>query len=182
MDQVQICNSWSGKPGLSHGARPQSEVPVAMDPVIEDLQSPALGGLLGYWQSKRVNAKPIPSRSDLDPVEMAPEILPLVTLVDVEAGTRRLRFRLVGTRVARDLGSDETGQYLDQLSGGSELGERLAALFGSVASRGRPQRLSGYLLNHRGRQIAFEALALPLSSEGTAVNMILGGLESTPLR
>ncbi len=182
MEQSQIGTRWSRSPGLSNGARPQAEVLVGRDSVIEDLQSPALGGLLGYWQSKRVDARPMPSRRDLDPVEMAPEWLPLVTLVDIEAGTGRLRFRLIGTRVARDLGSDETGQYLDELASGSELGERLATLFSRVASRGQPQRLSGCLVNHRGRQMAFEALALPLSSEGTAVNMILGGLESTPLK
>ena len=110
MDQSQIGTRWSRSPGLSNGARPQAEVLVGRDSVIEDLQSPALGGLLGYWQSKRVGARPMPSRRDLDPVEMAPEWLPLVTLVDIEAGTGRLRFRLIEIAPRDRRRQDKQGQ------------------------------------------------------------------------
>ena len=144
--------------------------------VIVDLRSPALVGLLGYWQSKRAKNKPLPARCDLDPIEMASDWLPLVALVDVEAETGRMRFRLVGTRFARDLGGEATGQYLDALTEKSEIAERLAELLTGVARHGRPERLSGNLADLRGRVTPFEALALPLSSDGTKVNMILAAL------
>lgn len=56
----------------------------------------------------------MPSREDLDPVDI-PALLPNLILVDVERGERvRYRFRLYGTEVCAIRGVDLTGRHLDE--------------------------------------------------------------------
>src|SRR5690349_14298271 len=55
--------------------------------------------IFAYWQTKR-GSHPMPRRSDLDPTEIPPHLLPGITLVDVVPDHRRYVYRLVGTMEA----------------------------------------------------------------------------------
>ena len=52
----------------------------------------------------------MPARDDIDPVTMPIELLPNIVLVDVLPEARRFRYRVMGTAVARMLGTDWTGR------------------------------------------------------------------------
>src|SRR5574338_363217 len=69
--------------------------------------------LEAYWQAKK-GARRAPARADLDPIDI-PVLMPHLLLLDVEAGSCRIRFRLMGTAVANGLGRDLTGRYLEEL-------------------------------------------------------------------
>ncbi|WP_374370666.1 PAS domain-containing protein [Dongia sp.] len=57
----------------------------------------------------------LPPRAALDPADMRP-LLPYVMIIDLEGEADfRVRYRLVGTAVAKFSGLDFTGHYLDQL-------------------------------------------------------------------
>ena len=75
--------------------------------------------LYRLWLNKRaaVSAEgrgELPGRGAFDPLEM-PELLPNLTLFDVERVPLRFRIRLVGTAIVAAMGKDTTGFYLDQL-------------------------------------------------------------------
>ena len=67
-----------------------------------------------YWQSKCRDGS-LPTRAAIDPVEI-PRLLPYLVIADIEASPLRVRYRLVGTQVVEDNGSDFTNRYLEDCS------------------------------------------------------------------
>ncbi len=55
----------------------------------------------------------MPSRADLDPIEMK-QWLPGITLIDVFENPRRLVYRLVGTKLIELRGRDVTGMTVEE--------------------------------------------------------------------
>ena len=98
---------------------------------------PLLQRLYDYWQERRCS-RPMPSRSDIDPVDMR-FILGNLLLIDVLAGPRRFRVRLHGTNLVHRAGYEMTGKMLEQLPDAG-----LAALaqqcFAAAVDERRPMR------------------------------------------
>lgn len=67
-----------------------------------------------YWRALR-GARIAPTRADIDPVEIPRTVLPDLMLTEVvrDGGTRRYRYRLVGSRIADLAGWDPTWQFVD---------------------------------------------------------------------
>jgi hypothetical protein len=86
------------------------EMASSLDPAI--VHSERIHRLNGYWQA-RANGK-VPSRSDIDPVDVR-ELLPNLMMIDVVDDPARFRYRLVGTRVVQYTGFDFTGRCLDEM-------------------------------------------------------------------
>jgi hypothetical protein len=129
----------------------------------------AVKRLYAYWVARR-GAKPFPSRDDIDPVDFD-FVLGRVSLVEVLDDPRRYRYRLVGTTVTDNLGYEMTGKFLDQLPE-SEMRAYLEQLYGKVVA----QRAPVYEREHvalDGRLWKSETIALPLSSDGRAVNLLM---------
>ena len=76
------------------------------------IQSELVRSLFHWWNAHR--GDDIPDRSDLDPDDLK-KLLPNLMISDLEENPFRIRYRLVGTRVAEATGLNFTGMYLDQL-------------------------------------------------------------------
>ena len=130
--------------------------------------------LYAYWLEKRGDRR-APSRADIDPIELAPQ-LPHVVLVDVEhAPVMRLRFRLIGTAIVKGFNQDLTGRYFDEIEHTPEqriLNQHLM----TVATWGAPLCAMLDYTHKDGRFVRYERLALPLSSDGAVVDMLFGGI------
>ncbi len=135
---------------------------------------PHLLALLRYWLAKR-GARPIPARRDIDPVEIAPDLLPHLVLADLlERGTH-VRFRLVGTAVVKRLGADPTGRYLErELRGGWF--DALASLYRLVYAERAPVYAESELCWGTGRTMRVANLLLPLAQDGPDPAIALSGL------
>ncbi len=83
---------------------------------ISEISSPNIHRLYDYWTAKR-GLHHVPYRRDIDPADLKP-LLPELTISEFETDPFRVRYRLVGTRVAEISGLDYTGLYLDQLDFG----------------------------------------------------------------
>jgi hypothetical protein len=77
------------------------------------LQSGRIDALRSIWEAKK-DGRPLPSQRDFSPVELK-AFLPDLMLVDIGHAPLRVRYRLVGTWVARMSRLDFTGRYLDEL-------------------------------------------------------------------
>ena len=129
--------------------------------------------IYAYWLDKK-GGRRAPARADLDPVEI-PALMPHLVLIDIEPGSRRLRFRLVGTAVVNGLGRDVTGRYIDEL----QLSKTQRAMFAEyqrVAATGEPACATWEYTREDGRHIRLERLVLPLSGDGTVIDMLLAGI------
>jgi hypothetical protein len=137
---------------------------------VAELQNPKLIDALAYWKSK-CGDNGMPSRSEIDPIEMRP-FLNRIILVDVEKDPQRYIFRLIGTLITSTTGRDVTGQYLDEVYTESQYNLLTVSLDHVVETR-KPCRTTGSASFVDKDFVAVEALDLPLSTDGTDVNVIL---------
>ncbi len=125
-----------------------------------------------YWRGKCAG-KPLPSRRDVDPVDI-PRLLPHVLLVDVREDGR-YRYRVVGTECVQEHGRDSTGQYADEVIPGREYRAHVLGLYDKCVHERRPVYSESLFLAPHGLkpQRHLKVLFLPLSDDGARVNMVL---------
>ncbi len=141
-----------------------------------------LHSVLNYWSAKR-GTRPMPSRRDIDPLELGPAILPHLMLVDVEPGPR-FRYRLFGTAVGERFGMDATGQYIDVVMVG-EYKDFLLRLYADLLAMKKPVYSTSIYGTQLDAKMWTQRLMLPLSSDGEAVDMVLACqvfLHGSPLK
>lgn len=142
--------------------------------VAESDLDPRLKILLRYWNEKRAG-RPLPSRADIDPLELKP-VLGNIVLIDVvpsdqhEHG-RRFRYRLFGTEFVFYHGTDLTGHWLDEIPN-TGFRDSLIAMYNAVVDDGAKRMVSyDYMLESRRHR--FQAVILPLSSDGQTIDIIM---------
>ncbi len=134
---------------------------------------PEQQAIFDYWRSKCRGGR-IPSRSDIDPTEIAP-YLPTVSLLDIEgsAEARAFRFRLAGTGLYDVFSREITGTVLTDLP----MGSRRAywdRVLNRVVDRAKPSAGAMRSAISGKTHIAQFWVRLPLSDDGEKVSMILG--------
>lgn len=112
---------------------------------LDGITSTRIHRLLDYWRRKCAGHA-MPTRDDIDPGDIR-ELLPNIVMVDIDMPFR-VRYRLVGTRVADFNRIDFTGHYLDALD---------------WDSHGRFTRAYQYACDHRVPVFGFDCW--PLSHE-----------------
>jgi len=141
---------------------PAHEMPA---PMTANPQShPVLGALLRYWQQKR-GTRILPARRDIDPLEMAPDLLPHLVLADLFDRGTRVRLRLVGTTVVKRLGFDPTGRYFDaEMTGG--WWDLVRGLHRLAYAERAPIYAESEFTWGAGRRLEARHLLLPLTQDG----------------
>jgi hypothetical protein len=135
-----------------------------------ELQSPTLQRLYRYWRGKWQDGDRLPGRSDIDPLDFS-YALGDVTLVDVLQEPLRFRFRLDGTRHVEHFGFDMTGQMLDDFPEPG-MQQSIFESYRDIVENRTPRRRYRDLTAD-GRPFRYEALLLPLASDGEHVDMII---------
>ncbi|MCW0233613.1 MAG: PAS domain-containing protein [Ferrovibrio sp.] len=142
-------------------------------PVAESDLDARLVGLAGYWANKR-RGRRYPARADFDPLELK-ALLGYLLMVDVVRDTEggmRFRYRLFGTEFVFYHGGDLTGHWLEDIANVG-FRDELLALYRGVVTDGQMRTLSyDYLVGDQRRR--FQAVLLPLSTDGETVNIVLG--------
>ncbi len=137
--------------------------------IIEDKR---LLALYGYWVSKRGN-RAMPARADVDPAEI-PMLLPIIILIDVvKSGS--YRYRLVGTEIVRSADRDVTGKLIEEALSDGPYRQYLTGLMNESVSSREPLYAEGTFISEGQVERQVSRLVLPLSADGTAVDMILVG-------
>ena len=138
---------------------------------------PAANELVAYWRNRR-GGRSAPRRRDVDPTDIPRHLLPHLFMLDVIDHGADFRYRLVGTEIVAGVGRDATGALASQLYG--NFPDALAILR-QILTRVMVEQIpifsSGlmYWLPERDYQ-EFTNVFLPLCSNGTQVDIILGGL------
>jgi hypothetical protein len=139
----------------------------------EFLSDATLGALFRYWDKKR-EARAMPARRDIDPIEMGPRLLPHLMLFELFEQGSRIRFRLVGTSLVKRLGYDPTGRLIADLPRSAYLDSLAEMLRHSYAEAAPFYAESHFRWDAKGRLDARHIL-LPLTTATTAPSMILIG-------
>lgn len=126
--------------------------------------------LFDYW-IRSAGARPMPARSDLDPLKV-PRLLSNLGLIDVREGVDRARFKLAGTRLHEIYGQEITGKRADEIFAG-ETASYWRRVHERVVATAFP--LAGVVRGPaEGRDhIVLFWMRLPLSEDGETVDRIL---------
>ncbi len=127
--------------------------------------------LFAYWASRREGAR-LPCRANIHPAHFKRH-LPTVSLIDVLPEPQDYRLRLAGTGLYGVYGREITGKTLDEIYN-SAAADYWRAELGKVVRDRRPM-VGVHNLGWRGAaHLSILWLRLPLASNGTDVDMILG--------
>ena len=133
-------------------------------------RSAMVRALHDYWSAKR-GLRGMPGRDDIDPAEIK-TLLPHVLIADLVGDAPRVRYRLVGTRVAAASGFDFTGRHLDEiLTGGT--GGLWHAYYRIVRDRRLPVLGDAVIPTTDGSRFGYEFGIFPLSPDGETVTQCL---------
>ncbi len=136
--------------------------------VAASLRDPKLRRFYDYWVGK-CGGRRMPARRDMDPIDF-PYMLGNVMLIEVLCDPQRFRVRLHGTNVVARMHYDMTGKLLDEVPRPEWRAYILDRCRGLAAS-GTPLLVTNDLMLD-GWTSRYEALWLPLSDDGTNVDML----------
>lgn len=128
--------------------------------------------LLDWWLAVR-GGRDMPARADFDPIDH-PRCLPRIFLVEISPEPPHFLNRLCGTEIDEQQGYPMTGRPFEEVFAG-ELLRLTTGRFADVAFNRRVSYDSTVFTNADGdRSTRFTRLLLPLSDDGSRVDMILG--------
>jgi hypothetical protein len=145
---------------------------LTVDP--DNLASP-LREIRDYWASK-CGGRAIPRRADIDPLELPPQHMPYLSILEVLPDTNDFRFRLIGTGITERMGRDSTGRAVREVYAAADRETRdwMLETYQAVVTHRRPVLKRGTLRMVQKDFVDFEALHLPLSEDGERVSMLFG--------
>ena len=138
-----------------------------------EIRTAILQRLYRDWDSRR-GAREFPARADFDVLDFK-YVIGQLALIDVSYDPLRFRFRLHGTGISQRVGYEMTGKELDDLPP-PLVRASMRRHYSEVVGRRMP------IVEARERQIRddsivdSEALALPLSSDGKTIDMLMVGV------
>jgi len=135
---------------------------------VDEIKSARVRRVTDYWRGKATDPGQIPLRRAIDPTELT-GVLQCLILVEIVGD--RFRYRLVGTEVALNAGSDFTGRFLDEQGFANR--DFYLACYGDVRATAQPVFGLDHWAYPTGRSGVAEFAMLPLSFDGKTVAQIL---------
>ncbi|HVT54201.1 MAG TPA: PAS domain-containing protein [Dongiaceae bacterium] len=136
-------------------------------------RNPRLGRLYDYWLRKRGD-RAMPSRADIDPLEMR-EWLGNLLLVEFFGSVEQYRVRVDGTNLIIHGGGDRTGKGSETLTSDEERA-LIMSQYRPVFDLHQTGYFESQFTNSEGRFLREQKLLLPLSNDGVTVSMVLAGI------
>jgi len=132
-----------------------------------------------YWQSLR-RGRLMPSRADIDPVNIDVDLLPFLFLLDVVRGDDGIDYfyRLVGTANVDLVGRDPTGKLMSEVMGSEERRFIMETFDQTVQERAPTYWLAEVPQDRYGLVRVYRGL-FPLSSDGEYVDKLICAAEAT---
>jgi hypothetical protein len=151
--------------------------------ILADIADPQIRRFVEYWQGKRGAAR-YPARAALDPIEFRYVLGDVVIIAAKRAAPGSqfpwaFRYRLIGANVVARDGYDLTNKSLDDLPE-PEYRERVRTTWTAVCDSGVPaHHIRDLHLDNRMRR--YEAVVLPLASNGNDIDMLISVQRETPV-
>lgn len=136
-----------------------------------EIRSQLIPGIEAYWNKQR-GTRPMPRRDEIDPVDLAP-FLPYLSITELHRDPFRVRYRVVGTEVARIIGEDFSNRWLDETGWGADSIALNRMLYEKVATTRAPLYGLSILESGEDEKRVFEWVLLPLSPDGDVVSHCL---------
>jgi hypothetical protein len=134
---------------------------------------PILGALYRFWNERRGKRR-MPDRHDIDPIDLGPNLLPHLGLMDIFDGGARVRYRLLGTAIVERWGRDATGRFMDEVTSGT-YSAYIHSLYRTLVHSRAPVFSESLFRWDTEAHLRTRRLYLPLTHGGTEVAIALIG-------
>jgi len=125
-----------------------------------EITSELIAGLEKHWNGVR-GTRAMPRRDEIDPVDLVPW-LPYVSVTELHYDPFRVRYRVVGTEVARIVGEDFSNRWLDDTGWGEASIALNRMLYGRVAESRAPSFGLSTVMWHGKPDHVFQWVLFPL--------------------
>jgi hypothetical protein len=146
--------------------------------VTSSITDPRLQSLYRHWLDKR-HGRAMPRRADIDPLEIPGAVWPHVMILDIvhEGGVPRFRYRRAGAVFWRAMGREPTGLFVDEvLPETAGYRDYVLGVYREMLERGLPiYTENAFAIENRDEPVIVHRVTLPLSSDGTAIDMAITG-------
>lgn len=139
-----------------------------------DLTAPVHVTAYAHWLAMKPGLSLLPSRRNLDPLELPRSLLPWINLIEVHRDDASLRYRhrLVGTGIVDMRNRDGTGRWFEELYDDARRA-RVHRVLDQVVRDGQPRILTDDLGNTGRSYRTLHSLVLPLAADGVTVDMLM---------
>lgn len=124
-----------------------------------------------HWKNL-CNGAAVAERSAFDIVKAPRVLLGHLILLDVLDGGQDFRYRVVGTKIAEEIGRDFTGETVLQYHTRHESREVIDG-YANIVKTGQPDLYYGSLYDLGRDYVTYERLAVPLAGPGGDIDFIL---------
>jgi hypothetical protein len=125
-----------------------------------------------YWRQRCAGGR-LPKRGEIDPLELK-EVLPYLSIIEY-GEVPRIKFRLIGTELARFYGRDVTGKWLDEIPHWEEADiVDTQAVYRRVLEMAGPVYGLSLCLWEEDPDHVFEFACFPLSEDGRNITHCFG--------
>lgn len=132
-------------------------------------RSPVVQAAWDYWYRVRGD-RPMPARADILPEDLV-KVAPNMMLLDVFEGPLDFGYRLIGTRVEEFMSDRYTGRRMSEIPHQAPPSKVFSDCEACIDARAPFLSSAPYVGPHKDL-VTPEALILPLSEDGTRVNML----------
>jgi hypothetical protein len=136
-----------------------------------EITSKLIAGLEAHWNALR-GERAMPRRDELDPVDLVPW-LPYLSTMELHYDPFRVRYRVVGTEVARIVGEDFSNRWLDETGWGDAAIALNRLLYERVAESRTPSYGLSTITWQGKPDHVFQWALLPLNTGGETVTHCL---------
>ena len=137
---------------------------------VSQIKSPLVRSLHDWWMSSR-GPLGVPDRASFDPTEHK-DLLKHMMICDFEPIPFRVRYRLVGTKIAAMTGFEFTGRYLDEVLGPA-ITEPWMEYYATAARTREPLLGSVTEPTRSGGPFSYEFGIFPVAKGGPEVQQFL---------
>jgi hypothetical protein len=137
---------------------------------VDDIKAPEFRFMLDLWHRKR-GSRRAPRRPDFDPAEMG-HVLPRLLLIDVVRNPPDFRYRLAGTDTFFIHGEELTSRSVLSIVPVKQ-GQLVWNDLCDMLETWEPQYVRLEFENQDGHRRDYRVLRLPLSSDGSEIDMVL---------
>ena len=138
----------------------------------DDLSDPGLVCFYDYWESL-CGSRQMPSRKDINPVQVPRGYLPNIMLIDVLHDPQRYRYRLVGSNIVTATGENRTGRFFAEVRFFQDHPGVLPQYETIVRTRQPLYSLEPFTNFNTQSAYEVDRLILPLSNDGQRVDTLL---------
>jgi hypothetical protein len=139
---------------------------------VEEITSPLVLLLHGHWQALRAGRE-FPAKSNIDPAELK-QALPYLILSEIHRDPLRVRYRLVGTRVALFSRDDFTGRWLHETKWSDHIKRQVLEIYELALKQRCPLYGRDWTIWNPNRWAPFEWAMFPLADDGIAISHFIG--------